>query len=387
MFIRRELEESIKKFGVKFRVIGIFGPRQSGKTTLAKEIFKDYKYVLLEDYDVQKLARNDPRGFLSELENENGVILDEVQNVPELVSYLQGVVDKQNRPGFWVLTGSQNFLLNQQITQSLAGRIAIFELLPLSIRELDSKNLKLDKVIFNGLYPEVHSADVSPTIFYKSYIKTYLERDVRQIKNVMDLKQFQLFLKLCAGRIGQLLNFSSLADEVGVSANTIKGWISILEQCYIIFLLRPHYKNFGKRLVKTPKLYFYDTGVACSLLEIESNSTLYTHYLRGNLFENLIIMEIVKSFSNKGATPNINFWRNQSGNEIDCIVEKDQKMIPIEIKSGKTINRSFFDGLDYWATLTETKPASGYLVYGGDENMELAMGKIVSWRNVWNIVK
>ncbi len=382
MFIKRKLSKIIINEGIKFPVIGIFGPRQSGKTTLAKEIFKKYKYVSLEDLDVQELAKEDPRRFLEKFDNEKGVILDEVQNTPELFSYLQGVVDSKKRPGFFVLTGSQNFLLNQQISQSLAGRIAIFTLLPFSIQELNIKSEELRNLMFNGFYPRIYSENLNPKTFYKNYIRTYLERDVRLIKNVTNLGLFQTFLKLCAGRTGQLLNYNSLSDDVGVSVNTIKGWISLLEQSYIVFLLRPHYKNFGKRLIKTPKLFFYDTGVACSLLEIENPDSLYTHYLRGNLFENFVISEITKQHYNKDVDPNLHFWRNQSGNEIDCIIEKGQNLTALEIKSGKTINSSFFDGLKYWQTLSKTSPKDSFLIYAGDENQKRSIANVVSWRDL-----
>jgi len=386
MFIKRDLSKIIKNEGAKFPVIGIFGPRQSGKTTLAQELFKKYKYISLEDFDAQKAAHQDPRNFLEKLDKEKGVILDEVQNSPELLSYLQGVVDAKKRPGFFVLTGSQNFLLNEKITQSLAGRIAIFTLLPFSISELSGKvdidKLSLNKLMFSGFYPRIYSSNLNPETFYKNYIRTYLERDVRLIKNVTDLSLFQTFLKLCAGRVGQLLNLSSLSVDIGLSVNTIKGWISLLEQSYIIFLLRPHHKNFGKRLVKTPKLYFYDTGVACNLLEIDGPDSLYSHYLRGNLFENFVISEITKQYYNRDKDPKLYFWRNLSGNEIDCIIEKGQNLTAIEIKSGKTINESFFDSLKYWQELSGNTSKDSYLVYAGDESHKRSVANVVVWNDL-----
>ena len=385
MFIKRAISGIIKKEGAKFPVIGIFGPRQSGKTTMAKELFKEYKYVTLEDIDVQTGAENDPRGFLKSFDGEKGVILDEVQNVPELFSYLQGVVDEKDRPGFFVLTGSQNFLLNEKVTQSLAGRIAIFTLLPLSISELQKERISinnLEELIYNGFYPRIYSKKVSHVRFYKNYIRTYLERDVRQIKNVTDLKIFQTFLKLCAGRIGQLLNLTSLSDEVGVSINTIKSWLSILEQSYIIFLLRPFHKNFGKRLVKTNKLYFCDTGLACSLLEIESEKSLNTHYLRGNLFENFIISEIYKIFFNADENPRLFFWRNKSGKEVDCLISQGEKLTPIEIKMNRTFNYKFFDNLKYFNEISKIDPKNSFVIYAGENDWKTKNGNLLNWQNL-----
>ena len=359
---------------------------------MAKELFNKYKYVTLEDVDIRANAQDDPRGFLKSFDGEKGVILDEVQNVPELFSYLQGVVDEKKRPGFFVLTGSQtlnvsseNFLLNEKVTQSLAGRIAIFTLLPLSISEFKKEKIEtsnLEKIIFKGSYPRIYSQKISSVQFYKNYIRTYLERDVRQIRNVTDLKVFQTFLKLCAGRIGQLLNLTSLSDEVGVSLNTIKGWLSILEQSYIIFLLRPHHKNFGKRLVKTSKLYFCDTGLACSLLEIDSVKSISTHYLRGNLFENLIISELSKIFFNADKDPRLFFWRNQRGKEVDCLIEHGEDLTPIEIKMNRTFNFKFFDNINYFNEISKQDPKKSFVIYAGENNWKTKNGNILNWQNL-----
>lgn len=296
------------------------------------------------------------------------MIVDEVQHVPNLTSYMQGMVDEDQRPAQFVLTGSQNFTLAQSVSQSLAGRSAIFHLLPLSIQELRSSGHLMDEYapwVYRGFYPRLYDQDLSHDAWLPDYIQNYLERDVRQITQVQDLTIFQIFLKLCAGRTGQLLNMAALANEVGVDVKTIKSWVSVLEASYIVFLLRPHYRNYGKRVVKTPKLYFYDTGLACSLLGIKSAEQLVSHYLKGELFESLIIAELQKQQYNKGQRPTDYFWRDNTGHEVDFLSESGEGIKIAEIKSGKTIRPEFFRGLDFYQKMA-TSEAASYLIYGGD---------------------
>lgn len=305
--------------------------------------------------------------------------------MPQLLSYIQTEVDKSKKHGYFVVTGSQNFLLNESISQTLAGRIAIFTLLPLSIAELKQANLlPLDTstMIFHGGYPRLYSDSIEPYNWFPNYIHTYLERDVRQIKNISDLAQFRLFMKLCAGRIGQLLNVSSLANDCGISVGTANTWISILEQSYVIFLLQPHFKNFSKRLVKTPKLYFYDTGLACSLLELESAKQITTHYLRGGLFESLIISELMKMRYNLGRIPYYYFWRDKIGHEVDCLISQGGKLFPVEIKSGQTVNQDYFEELHYWSALAGADAGRNYCIYAGTESQNRTLVSVVKWQDL-----
>lgn len=387
--LKRKLEPELKRLAKEFPVVAIFGPRQSGKTTLAQMAFKNYKYINLETPSIQKIAQADPMGFLETYFKEKGIILDEVQNIPELLSYIQVYVDEHKKNGFFIITGSQNILLNQSISQSLAGRVAIVTLLPLALDELNKKDMvpqSFVKAIFKGSYPRVLIQKKSPLDWYPVYIRTYVERDVRQIKNITDLSLFQHFVELCAGRIGQLLNISSLGNDCGVSDNTINAWLSILEACYIIFLLRPYHKNFSKRLVKAEKLYFYDTGLACSLLGIESEEMLMRHSLKGNLFESLVVSELMKGYFNAGRQPRLYFWRDNHGHEIDCVIEKGESLIGIEIKAGKTINTSFFDGLVYWNNLTHADPRNSFVVYGGDEQYKQQGMRVLGWQALTKIL-
>ncbi len=389
MFIKRDLETSLRHYAGKFPVVAVVGPRQSGKTTLVREVFPGYKYFSLENPDTLEAVRTDPRDFLEKDYGTAGVILDEFQNEPSLLSYMQGIVDDNRRPGYFILTGSHNFLMNQAISQSLAGRVALLTLLPLSLKELSAGNLltqDLDEAIFNGGYPDIFSRNILPTEFYPQYTKTYVERDVRQLINVVSLSDFQRFMRLCAGRIGQLLSISSLADDCGISVPTVNAWLSILEASYIICLLRPHFKNFSKRLIKSPKLYFCDTGLACWLLKISSPEQVNQHYLRGGLMESLMVTELYKRFYHYGKEPSIYFWRDSHGHEIDCLLDYGDTFIPIEIKSGKTINQRFFDDLHYWCKLAEIDPTRGYVVYGGLEKHTRSVGNIVSWQSAADIV-
>lgn len=388
---KRKLESVLLEYK-RFPVIALLGPRQSGKTTLAKNVFKDYKYTSFEDPGVRELAQSDPRKFLQMHENSKGIIIDEFQYVPEILSYIQLEVDDKNRPGYFILTGSQNFLMNQAITQSLAGRVGILTLLPLSIHELEfnelfSKN-GVDSIILNGGYPRIYRENFPPQELYPSYIQSYVERDVRQLTNVGDLRSFQRFMQLCAGRIGQLLNISELASVCGVSVSTAQRWISILEAGYILFLLQPHFKNFNKRLTKSPKVYFYDTGLACSLLGIETPEILATHPLRGNIFEGFIIADICKQYFNLGKRPPVYFWRDLNGRlEVDCIVEDGAKLFPIEIKSSESIASDYFNNLLQWDELADAMPENNYVIYGGEQDQPRSKGNALGWKSSGNLIE
>jgi len=385
--IPRVLANKIKQLSSQFPVVAILGPRQSGKSTLSKMLFPTYTYVSLEDPDVRAFAERDARRFLTSVTKGEGVILDEVQKVPDLLSYIQGIVDAQKRPGFFVLTGSQNFLLHSTITQTLAGRVALCSLLPFSLEELGPVNgIKpdLEDMLFLGGYPRLFDDGISPLDWYPRYISTYVERDVRLVKNVEDLSTFQRFLGLCAGRIGQLLNIASLASDCGISPNTARSWLSLLEASYIIFLAQPHFRNFSKRLIKSPKLYFYDTGLACSLLQITASNQIHNHYLRGGLFESFVMSELHKYFFNRGLRPPLYFWRDKQGHEVDVIVEKADQLLPIEVKSGSTINSSYFDELRFWSELSGSLPENNIVVYGGLDNQQRSSGHVVSWQTLKN---
>jgi predicted AAA+ superfamily ATPase len=387
--IKRQLTASIIEIAQKMPVIAILGPRQSGKTTLVRTAFPHHRYVSLENFEDREFATQDSKRFLELYHNSNGIILDEIQQAPRLLSYIQTFVDEEHRPGYIILTGSQNILMNQAISQTLAGRIALFTLPPLSITELAAANLlpkTIEELAFTGGYPRIYAHHLAPTRWYLDYVETYVERDARQVGNIEDLNTFKRFLRLCAGRVGQLLNYTSLASDCGIDQRTAKAWLSILEASYIVFLLQPHHVNFNKRLIKSPKLYFYDTGLVSALLGIDSPELLHTNYMRGAIIESLIISEIYKHYYNSGSRPqHVYFWRNQTGNEIDCVIQRGNALVPIEIKSGKTIGSDFFDGLTYWASLTKASSPVGYVIYGGEQNQQRSQGTIVSWRSLEEI--
>lgn len=360
--IYREAEKELQLLSAQFKAVAVTGPRQSGKTTLVKKVFKEKAYVNLENPDLRQFAREDPRGFLSNY--PDGAILDEVQRVPELFSYLQQILDEKEQNGSFILTGSNNFLLNSNISQSLAGRMGYLFLLPLDIGEINPGANMSNQLIFKGGYPEIYQKDIDPKKYYDNYIRTYVERDVRLLKNITDLYTFERFLRLCAGRTGQLLNMSSLAADVGVDVKTIGSWLGVLEASFIAFRLYPYHENYNKRIVKMPKLYFYDTGLASALMGIEDVSQLTIHPLRGGLFENLVVVDFLKRLYNNGKQNNLYFWRDNIGNEVDLLIKKGANRYPVEIKSAQTISDEFFKGIRYWNKLTNTE--GGYLVYAGD---------------------
>lgn len=378
--IERTLREKLLYLSTKFPFVLLTGPRQSGKSTLVRHTFPDYSYVSLEESDNRSYAEEDPRGFISEYPEKT--IIDEVQRVPKLLSYLQTHSDLAGKNGMYILTGSQNFQLLSSVDQSLAGRVAILTLLPFSHIEMRDSGIlpqSIDEEIFNGSYPRLYDNGLSAGDFYPSYIDTYVERDVRSVKDIGNLSAFVRLLKLCAGRIGQLLNMSSLATECGVTIPTINSWLSVLQSSYIIYLLQPDYRNFSKRLVKTPKLYFYDTGLACSLLEIKQASQVSNHYLRGGLFENMVINEFLKRGFNEGDRPSFTFWRDSNGNEVDLLINKGDHIDAVEIKSGQTYSADFFKNLKYWGNLSGEDKDHRQVVYGGSQHRSTSEGELIPW--------
>jgi len=366
-----------------FPFLALTGPRQSGKTTLARATFPGKPYVSLEDPDAREFADEDPRGFLAQF--PDGAVLDEAQRCPALFSYLQTLSDLDGRPGLFVLTGSQQFGLFSGLSQTLAGRVGMVQLLPFSTAELTAVGRppsELDGTLFTGMYPPLYDRPLDPGRWFASYVATYVERDVRQMVNVRDLSAFQRFVRLCAGRTGQLLNLSGLASDAGITHNTAKAWVSILEASYLVHLLPPHYENFNKRLVKTPKLYFLDTGLAAWLLGIQEAGQLATHPLRGPLFETWVVAELLKSRFNQGLPSNLFFWRDRSGREVDVLMDEGTHLVPVEIKAGRTVNTDFFTGLKAWAALAGPRAGRSRLIYGGDSSQVRSDVDLFSWRNL-----
>jgi predicted AAA+ superfamily ATPase len=388
--INRHLSEILTGIMKKMPVITLTGPRQSGKTTLVKHCFSDFTYLNLEETDKKELALTDPRLFFEIY--QGNLIIDEAQNVPDIFSWVQVLVDSRKGDRKFILTGSQNFLLLERISQSLAGRTSILQLFPFSMEELKNTSFELKNYhdyIFKGFYPRLYDQDLNPVRWLDDYLISYIERDVRTIINVGDLIQFQRFVRLCAGRIGQLVNFSQIGNELGISYHTVQKWLSVLEASFIVFRLQPWYSNYNKRIIKTSKLYFYDTGLASNLLGIKSSDELNIHFMRGALFENLIISELAKAFYNTGQRPPLYFWRDNSGNEIDCLIEAGQKLIPVEIKSGSTVTGEWLKGIRFFQKLSGTvKPENSFLIYGGEENQIRTECNVVSWKDaVRNIMK
>ena len=385
MMISREASDILIEMSKSFRAVALTGPRQSGKTTLVKNGFPGKPYVSLENPIERNLALTDPVRFLGRF--PSGAILDEVQRAPELFSYLQQILDETNERGLFILTGSNNFLLLESITQSLAGRVGYLDLLPFSYGESITAALppvSLNEFIFFGGYPSLIYDKVLPEVWFPSYVRTYVERDVRQIKNITDLNLFQRFLNLCAGRIGQQINLSNLGNDVGVDYKTIQSWLGILQASYIIHLLPPYYKNFNKRIVKSQKLYFYDTGLASFLLGLTSSGQLESSVHRGPLFENFIVSELLKSRFNKAQRSNLFYFRDSTGNEIDVLLDHGATQTVIEIKSGETLNDSFFKNLAYFEKLTRQK--GGVLMYAGDKaGFEYKNYQVKNWKQISTI--
>jgi len=396
--IPRKLEKKLLQLAKQYPVVTLTGPRQSGKTTLARMAFPKYAYASLEDPDLRGFALDDPRGFLAQF--ADNVILDEAQRAPDLFSYIQTIVDQKDRPGRFVLTGSQNFLLARNISQTLAGRCAVLHLLPFSVSELMSwpdvplektgttiptRRQKPDRSLFDwlttGFYPRIHDKGLPPDEWLKNYIHTYIERDVRDIVNVGDLEAFRRFMGLCAGRAGQVVNLSSLAADCGITHTTARRWVSILETSFIVIRLSPHFRNFNKRLVKSPKLYFLDTGLLCCLLQIRNPEALHLHSSRGAIFESFVVSELYKKAFHGGQEPSLFFWRDSAGHEVDVILDRGLESMPMEIKSGQTVADDFFKGLDFWRNASGRADAPAALIYAGDRSFHTRGTNVISW---WN---
>ena len=381
--VSRKIEGHVTKMFSQYPVITITGPRQSGKTTLAKACFPQLPYKNLEHLETRQFAHDDPVKFLKTI--PDGAILDEIQNVPELTSYIQVDVDEKKRKGLYVLTGSRQLNMMETVTQSLAGRTSIIKLLPFSIEEIVGEYPDIDNsaddFMFRGFYPRLYDEEIDPPIGLADYIETYIERDLRQLSRIQDLLLFRKFLQLCAGRIGQLCNFSHLAEDTGISHKTAAEWISILETSFIVFRLPPYFANISKRLIKSPKLYFYDTGLAANLMGIEEKTQIATHPLRGALFENMIISEILKYRFNRGRRENLSFFRDAKGHEVDLLYQTGNDIVPLEIKSAGTVRNEFFKGLQYFHESIE-QTAKRILVYDGERNEERSLGIITNFNHV-----
>ncbi len=381
--IVRSLAHRLRELATKMPAVAVLGPRQAGKSTLVRAVFPDYVYVSLEAPDTREMVEQDPRGFLAQAWKGKGIIIDEFQRVPQLLSYLQGYLDESPSPGFCILTGSQNYLMMESISQSLAGRVALLKLFPLSLDELKNESLlqaESSEIILNGLYPRAFVQRLSPKDWVASYIEQYVERDARQLLSIKDLSTFKRFITLCAGRVGQLLNVSALAVDAGINQATAKQWLSLLEASYIIMLIEPWFKNTSKRVIKSTKLYFVDTALACSLLRIDSLDSLKNHYAFGSLFENLIIMELLKARYNEGLQNNIYFLRGPRGEEVDAVLEFADHLKIIEIKSSQTIRSEYFKGLKFWSENLEDVEVKSFLVHDGPaQNLTAGENKIIAW--------
>ncbi|MDH3878524.1 MAG: ATP-binding protein [Desulfobacterales bacterium] len=362
----------------EYPVVTVFGPRQSGKTTLAQMTFPNKLYFSLEDPDLRMAAETDPRGFLANL--PDGGVLDEIQRLPQLLSYIQGIVDRVKKNGIFILTGSHQPELHQSVSQSLAGRTAVMTLLPFSLTELGNyqKDWEPFELIVNGAYPRLHEEGLKPARFFNGYLQTYIERDVRALINLKDLRPFQQFLTLLAGRIGQIINYTSLSNDVGVSATTIKNWISVLKASFVVFELPPFFENIRKRVVKSPKIYFSDVGLASYLLGIETSDQMFRDPLRGGFYENLVILEILKARLNCGKRPDLFFYRDTHGNEVDLVIKQGRKLIPLEIKSAATFTPDFLKGIDRFEKMAGDRCTPGFVLYNGNEQYTLRGTRVIN---------
>lgn len=382
MSVERKIKIQIERFMDKYPIVALTGPRQSGKTTLLQHLFPNYTYLSLENPDTSAFATSDPKAFLEMYNNQ--VILDEVQKAPQLFSYLQSVVDESGKMGQYILSGSQNFLLMKSITQSLAGRVILFKLLPFDFNELKSAGWlseSYEDLCLKGNYPSIYDRAIPSDVFYNNYIQTYVERDVSEILNIKDLSQFRKFLMLCATRAGQLLNLSEIAKKVGITQPTAKSWLSVLESSYITFLLQPYYENFSKRIVKTPKLYFYDTGLLTHLLKIKDKEQLAKHQQKGAIFENLIISEKLKQNYHQYLMADHWFWRDSNNKEIDLMIQQGGKFDVYEIKSTSTITQKLFNNLDFFSAVASESINNKFLIYGGDQNQKRSIADVLSWKD------
>ncbi|MBN2479129.1 MAG: ATP-binding protein [Parachlamydiales bacterium] len=378
---KRELETELKGLAKDYPIVTVIGPRQSGKTTIVQHAFPEKKYANLEFPDIRAMAIKDPRGFLEQF--SEGAILDEIQRAPELLSYIQPIVDEKNKKGMFILTGSHQIELQEAISQSLAGRTALLTLLPLNLAELISSgfDLTVDEWILKGGYPRIYKDRLDPTKAYRNYFQTYVERDLRQLIQVKDLMQFERFVQILAGRIGQIVNMEEIGGEVGISSHTVKQWISIMEASFIVFRLPPYFENFGKRVIKSPKLYFNDVGLAAYLLGIQNEIQLRRDPLRGNLFENAIILELKKYRLNRGLDPFLFYYRDVQKNEIDVIYKKGHDLIPIEIKSSKTYHSEFIEKLRYFQSISKERAPQGFLIYAGEAEQRIKNIHVLNFKH------
>jgi hypothetical protein len=381
--IKREIEKTLFELSASYPVVTITGPRQSGKTTLVKAAFPNHRYFSMEDPDVRLKAITDPRSFLL----TSGMALDEIQKAPVLLSYMQGIVDEHQKPGMFILSGSQNLLLARSVSQSLAGRTALLTLLPFSISELSGSAsvLSLDEMLLKGFYPRIHDRNLDPVKAYKDYFETYIQRDLHELIHIKDLHSFQKFVKLCAGRIGSLFSASSLANEIGITVATVNSWISVLQASYITFFLEPYFVNKGKRLIKSPKLYFYDVGLAAYLLGMEKMSHLENDPHRGALFENLVVVELLKKRMNRGLDSNMNFYRDSNGNEVDVLLHEGSRLTPVEIKSAATFTTEFLKGITAFRKVFSDEAQGGFIVYSGETQRGVSGIDLVNFRDCQTI--
>jgi uncharacterized protein len=388
MFIKRDIEGLIAQGAAQMPVIAIIGPRQSGKSTLAREMFKSHVYLDMQDAELFEFANTDPKGFLNSYKNEYGLIIDEAQYAPKLFSQIKVEADRDPRPGYYILSGSQNFLLHEKISESLAGRVYFYTLLPLSIKELQQASMLLDVAedqIFKGFYPRVYQAHLNAQTYYENYIATYVERDIRTIRNIDNILIFKKFMQLCALRIGSTLNITELAGQCGISPITAKGWLALLETSFVLFLLPSYHNNLGKRIIKAPKLYFYDVGLAAALMGIDKDMIIQQRSVYGALFENMVIVDIIKNNHAQGTRPTLTFFRDTNQREIDLIIEYRSKVVPIEIKASQTMHSNFFDTL-VWFNEQEKNQQVPIVVYGGSQAQERSQGRVVPWTDLEKII-
>jgi uncharacterized protein len=389
MFIERDIAESIIKGAAQSPIVAIIGPRQSGKSTLAKEIFKNHAYVDMQDAEVFEFANKDPKGFLSSYTNEFGIIIDEAQYAPNLFPQLKVEADKNPRPGFYILCGSQNFLLHEKISESLAGRVYFYTLLPLSIHELTKAHLLCERAqdqIVKGFYPRVYLPNIDVRDYYENYIVTYVERDIRTIRNIDNILIFKKFMQLCAIRSGTTLNVTELAANCGISLATARSWLSLLEISFVIFLLPSYHNNLGRRIIKSPKLYFYDVGLAAALMDVDKELITKKRDIYSAFFENMIIVDLIKNFHAYNLRPTLTFLRDSNQNEIDLIIESGGKTIPIEIKASETMQNQFFDTLS-WFQEQIHNDQKAIVVYGGNQAQARNQGMVIPWKNLDDILK
>lgn len=381
--IKRTITKCVQQQLEKYPILALTGPRQSGKTTLLKKLFPEYQYISMENPDTRAYATEDPHSFLDKYNSK--VIIDEAQRVPELFSYLQTKVDESRIMGNYILSGSQNFHLIKSITQSLAGRVALFKLLPFDFQELKVENLLLGDytdACFKGFYPAIYDREINPTVFYYNYIQTYIEKDITELINIRDIVSFRRFLSACAVRSGHLLNITSLANECDISQPTAKSWLSVLESSYILFRLQPYHKNFNKRIVKSPKLYFYDSGLLCHLLEIKNAAELNESNFKGHIFETMIVSEFQKRNQHLYLHKNYYFWQDSNKKEVDLLLKNPESYLAYEIKSTKTVNSSLFKSLDNFENIVSPEKVEKKLIYGGLDNHKRKSYEVVSWKDI-----